>query len=62
VSARDNEVLVLACEDDPRAEGRVGYVLDEVPPGELTDFRWTVAGLGLFIGNVLCHDDELEWL
>ncbi|WP_331719993.1 hypothetical protein [Streptomyces sp. NBC_00147] len=62
MSARDNEVLVVSCEDDPRAEGRVGYVLDEVPPGELTDYRWTVAGLGLLIGNVLCHDDELEWL
>ncbi|MEU5958805.1 hypothetical protein [Streptomyces sp. NPDC047525] len=62
MTGRENEVLIVSCEDDPRAAGRIGYVLDEEPPGELTDYRWTVSGLGFFIGDVLCFDDELEWL
>lgn len=53
-------VRVLACEDDPRAVGKVGIVVDEVPPGKLTQGRWTVRGLGIFIGPALCEASELQ--
>lgn len=51
------EVLIVACEDDPRAVGRI---VDEVPPGLLTNGRWTVNRVGLLIGPVLCHSRELR--
>lgn len=57
--ARD-EVRIVECEDDPRAAGKVGRIVDEVPPGHLTGGRWTVSGLGLFIAPVLCHTRELR--
>jgi hypothetical protein len=55
-----DRVLVMACEDDPRAVGRIGIIVDEVPPGPLTQGRWTVRGLGLFIGPALCKASELK--
>ncbi|MEU5288785.1 hypothetical protein AB0G97_32955 [Streptomyces sp. NPDC020755] len=54
------EVLIVACEDDPRAVGRIGRVVDEVPPGPLTNGRWTVNRVSLLIGPVLCHSHELR--
>ncbi|MEU9396613.1 hypothetical protein AB0D86_42265 [Streptomyces sp. NPDC048324] len=57
-NARD-EVLITSCEDDPRAVGKTGWIVDEVPPGPLTNGRWTVNGVGLFIGPVLCHSHEI---
>lgn len=54
------QVLIVACEDDPRAVGRIGRVADEVPPGPLTQGRWTVAGLGFFMGSRLCKSSELR--
>jgi hypothetical protein len=54
------EVLIVACEDDPRAVGRTGRIVDEVPPGPLTNGRWTVHRVGLLIGPVLCHSHELR--
>ncbi|MFD3409372.1 hypothetical protein [Streptomyces cyaneofuscatus] len=54
------EVLIVACEDDPRALGRTGRIVDEVPPGPLTNGRWTVHRVGLLIGPVLCHSHELR--
>ncbi|MFF8246769.1 hypothetical protein [Streptomyces griseus] len=54
------EVLIVSCEDDPRAAGRTGRIVDEVPPGPLTGGRWTVLGIGLLIGPVLCHTSELR--
>ncbi|MFI7020118.1 hypothetical protein [Streptomyces sp. NPDC050164] len=54
------EVLIVSCEDDPRAAGRTGRIVDEVAPGPLTDFRWTVNGIGILIGPVLCHGHELQ--
>ncbi|MFD4275864.1 hypothetical protein R2B67_19860 [Streptomyces cyaneofuscatus] len=54
------EVLIVACEDDPRAVGRRGRIADEVPPGPLTNGRWTVHRVGLLIGPVLCHTRELR--
>lgn len=54
------KVLITSCEDDPRAAGRTGRILDEVPPGPLTAGRWTVAGISLLIGPVLCHSHELQ--
>ncbi|MEV4194780.1 hypothetical protein [Streptomyces toxytricini] len=58
--AAGDRVLVVACEDDRRAVGRTGRILDEVPPGSLTAGRWTVAGLGFLIAPVLCHAHELK--
>ncbi|MFF5876734.1 hypothetical protein ACIQ9M_20115 [Streptomyces californicus] len=54
------EVRIVACEDDPRAVGRTGRIVDEVPPGPLTNGRWTVHRVGLLIGPVLCHSQELR--
>ena len=54
------EVRIISCEDDPRAAGRTGRIVDEVPPGPLTNGRWTVNGVGLLIGPVLCHGHELR--
>ncbi|WP_375256677.1 hypothetical protein [Streptomyces sp. MNP-20] len=51
---------IIACEDDARAAGRTGRIVDEVPPGPLTAGRWTVAGLGLLRAPVLCHTHELR--
>lgn len=55
-----DEVLVTSCADDPRAAGRTGRILDEVPPGPLTGGRWTVAGISALIAPVLCHTHELR--
>ncbi|MGW4802938.1 hypothetical protein [Kitasatospora sp. NPDC004272] len=55
-----DKVLIVACEDDPRAIGRTGYIVDEVEPGPLTAGRWTVNGIGLLIGPTLCHSHELR--
>ncbi|MFJ5887665.1 hypothetical protein [Streptomyces californicus] len=40
------EVLIVSC--------------DEVPPGPLTNGRWTVHRVGPLIGPVLCHSHELR--
>ncbi|MFF5809086.1 hypothetical protein [Streptomyces sp. NPDC012746] len=56
----NDEVKIIACEDDPRAIGRTGLIVDEIPPGPLTGGRWTVRGIGLLIGPVLCHSRELR--
>lgn len=53
-------VLITSCEDDPRAAGRIGRVVDEVPPGPLTAGRWTVNNISLLIGPVLCTTAELR--
>ncbi|MFE6686583.1 hypothetical protein ACFVFQ_08895 [Streptomyces sp. NPDC057743] len=55
-----DEVQILTCSDDPRAAGRTGRIVDEVPPGPLTGGRWTVHGAGFLIGSVLCHTNELR--
>ncbi|MEE1754197.1 hypothetical protein [Streptomyces sp. SP18CS02] len=55
-----DKVLIVACEDDPRAVGRTSRIVDEVPPGPLTAGRWTVAGISLLITPVLCHSHELR--
>ncbi|MGW4897141.1 hypothetical protein ACWEQL_33495 [Kitasatospora sp. NPDC004240] len=55
-----DEVLIVSCEDDPRATGRTGRIVDEVPPGPLTNGRWTVNRIGWLIAPVLCHAHELR--
>ncbi|MEV6683192.1 hypothetical protein AB0N09_41010 [Streptomyces erythrochromogenes] len=55
-----DKVLIASCEDDPRATGKTGRILDEVPPGPLTDGRWTVHRISPLIGPVLCHTHELR--
>ncbi|MFB7618754.1 hypothetical protein [Kitasatospora sp. NPDC056181] len=55
-----DEVLIVSCEDDPRAAGRTGRIVDEVPPGPLTNGRWTVNRIDLLIGPTLCHTHELQ--
>ncbi|MEU2076619.1 hypothetical protein [Streptomyces sp. NPDC013489] len=54
-----DEVFISSCEDDPRAAGKIGTIIDEVPPGPLTQGRWTVAGISILIAPVLCHGHEL---
>jgi hypothetical protein len=54
-----DRVLITACADDPRAVGRVGRIVDEVPPGTLTGGRWTVGGISALISPVLCHANEV---
>jgi hypothetical protein len=60
----NDQVLILACDDDPQAAGRTGRIIDDLEPGEypshLTDHRWTVGGLGLLTGQRLCHTHELR--
>lgn len=57
--ARDT-VRIVACDDDPRAAGKSGRIIDEVPPGPLTEGRWTVKVDAFWIANVLCHTHELR--
>lgn len=52
-------VRIVSCADDPRAAGRTGRIVDEVPPGPLTEGRWTVNVDALLIGTVLCSTSEL---
>ncbi|MFD5342316.1 hypothetical protein ACFWJY_00720 [Streptomyces anulatus] len=54
-----DKVLITSCADDPRAAGKTGTVIDEVPPGPLTQGRWTVQKISIFIGPVLCHTNEI---
>ena len=53
-------VLIISCEDDPRAVGKTGRVLDEVPPGPLTQGRWTVDRISIWIAPVLVHAHEIR--
>ncbi|MCY0946291.1 hypothetical protein [Streptomyces antarcticus] len=55
-----DEVEIISCQDDPRAAGRTGRIVDEVPPGALTAGRWTVHRISVFIAPVLCHSHELR--
>ncbi|WP_406348141.1 hypothetical protein OHA44_15340 [Streptomyces sp. NBC_00144] len=55
-----DKVRIIRCEDDPRAAGKTGRIVDDLPPGRLTGGRWTVNGISLFIGPVLCHTHELR--
>ncbi|WP_043271960.1 hypothetical protein [Streptomyces sp. CT34] len=56
----NDTVLIVSCEDDPRAAGKTGRIIDEVPPGHLTNNRWTVGSISLLIGPVLCRTSELR--
>ncbi|MCT9093890.1 hypothetical protein N4G70_34295 [Streptomyces sp. ASQP_92] len=56
--ARD-EVQIVSCADDGRAAGKTGVILDEVPPGPLTEGRWTVKVDAFWIADVLCESGEL---
>ncbi|MCX4789236.1 hypothetical protein OG369_24540 [Streptomyces sp. NBC_01221] len=55
-----DKVRIVRCEDDQRAAGRTGRIVDAVPPGPLTGGRWTVNGISFLIGPVLCHAHELR--
>ncbi|MFI5867670.1 hypothetical protein [Streptomyces sp. NPDC051546] len=57
-----DRVFIVSCGDDPRASGRVGRIVDEVPPGPLTGGRWTVGGISPLIAPVLCYPHELRKL
>lgn len=54
------KVLIVSCEDDPRAVGKTGRIVDEVPPGKRTEGRWTVHRISPLIGSTLCHTNELR--
>jgi len=58
--AKRQKVRVVSCEDDPRAKGKTGEIVDEAPPGELTQGRWTVKVDAFWIGDVLCESSELR--
>jgi hypothetical protein len=60
--AAGDRVLIVACADDPRAAGRTGRIVDEVPPGPLTGGKWTVHRIGPLIGPVQCATSELRKL
>jgi hypothetical protein len=60
--AAGDVVLILACTDDPRAIGRTGRIVDEVPPGALTGGKWTVHRISPLVGPVLCSTSELRKL
>ncbi|MEU4955358.1 hypothetical protein [Streptomyces lavendulae] len=53
-------VEIVACEDDPRAVGKTGRIVDAVPPGPRTAGRWTVGSISWLIAPVLCHSHELR--
>ncbi|MCY0922874.1 hypothetical protein OS965_32825 [Streptomyces sp. H27-G5] len=53
-------VEIVSCQDDPRAIGRTGRIVDEIPPGPLTAGRWTVGSISWLIAPVLCHGYELR--
>ncbi|MER7700610.1 hypothetical protein [Streptomyces sp. NPDC096095] len=55
-----DRVRIVSCEDDPRAAGKTGRILDDVPPGPLTEGRWTVDRISTWIAPVLCHTSELR--
>lgn len=55
-----DRVRIVSCADDPRAAGKTGRILDDVPPGPLTEGRWTVDRISIWIGPVLCHTFELR--
>ncbi|QCX79113.1 hypothetical protein C9F11_27555 [Streptomyces sp. YIM 121038] len=57
-----DKVRIKSCADDPRAAGKTGRIVDEVPPGPLTDGKWTVGHISLFIAPVLCSTSELKKL
>lgn len=58
--AAGDVVLIVGCADDPRAVGKTGRIVDEIPPGPLTQGRWTVGGISWLIAPVLCHSHELK--
>lgn len=60
MSSPRDRVLIASCADDHRAVGRTGRIVDEVPPGPLTEGRWTVKVDAFWIADVLCHDHELR--
>ncbi|MDQ0697432.1 hypothetical protein AB0E82_26840 [Streptomyces anulatus] len=55
-----DRVRIVSCADDPRAAGKTGRILDDVPPGPLTEGRWTVDRISIWIAPVLCHTSELQ--
>ncbi|MFJ1857592.1 hypothetical protein ACIOHA_09795 [Streptomyces anulatus] len=55
-----DRVRIVSCADDPRAAGKTGRILDDAPPGPLTQGRWTVDRITIWIAPVLCHTSELQ--
>ncbi|MFD4912832.1 hypothetical protein ACFWNR_06370 [Streptomyces virginiae] len=55
-----DKVLIVSCADKPRAAGKTGRIVDEVPPGPLTQGRWTVGRINIGIAPALCHAHELQ--
>jgi hypothetical protein len=58
--AAGDKVRIVGCEDDPRAVGKTGRIVDEVPPGPLTAGRWTVDRISWLIAPVLVHAHEIR--
>ncbi|OLE25500.1 MAG: hypothetical protein AUG49_10530 [Catenulispora sp. 13_1_20CM_3_70_7] len=54
------KVRIISCADDKRAKGKTGWIVDEAPPGELTQGRWTVHVDAFWIADVLCDSSEIR--
>lgn len=56
----NDKVLIVSCDDNPRAIGKTGRIVDGAPPGLLTQGRWTVHRIDILVAPVLCRTDELQ--
>ncbi|MFJ8824444.1 hypothetical protein ACIREE_21975 [Streptomyces sp. NPDC102467] len=57
-----DKVRIVSCSDNPRAAGKTGRIVDEVPPGPLTGGKWTLGRIGVLTGSVLCATGQLQKL
>ncbi|MFJ4879935.1 hypothetical protein ACIP93_32675 [Streptomyces sp. NPDC088745] len=53
-----DKVLIKGCDGDPDAVGRVGMIVGDAP----IDGRWTVIGVGSYLGPAACRTDQLKAL
>jgi hypothetical protein len=60
MAKKRQKVRIVSCADDKRAAGKTGWIVDEAPPGELTQGRWTVKVDAFWIGDVLCGPSEIR--
>ncbi|MFF4356922.1 hypothetical protein [Streptomyces sp. NPDC001604] len=60
MAKKRHKVQIISCADDKRAAGRTGWIVDEAPPGELTQGRLTVKVDAFWIADVLCETSELR--
>lgn len=59
MAKKKRKVRIVSCADDKRAAGKTGWIVDEAPPGELTQGRLTVKVDAFWIADVLCETSEI---